>query len=119
MMPYREGLKKYYASKSIALEVADIMVTTGGSEALVFAFMSTLNPGDEVIIPEPFYANYNGFAVMAGATVVPVTAVIDNGFALPAISEFEKKITDKTNFNLQSWKSYGIFVFKRGIGTIA
>ncbi|MEY3598743.1 MAG: hypothetical protein RL521_1165 [Bacteroidota bacterium] len=96
MMPYREGLKKYYASKSIALEVADIMVTTGGSEALVFAFMSTLNPGDEVIIPEPFYANYNGFAVMAGATVVPVTAVIDNGFALPAISEFEKKITDKT-----------------------
>lgn len=96
MMPYREGLKKYYASKNIALEVADIMVTTGGSEALVFAFMSTLNPGDEVIIPEPFYANYNGFAVMAGATVVPVTAVIDNGFALPAIAEFEKKITDKT-----------------------
>lgn len=96
MMPYREGLKRYYASKNIALEVADIMVTTGGSEALVFAFMSTLNPGDEVIIPEPFYANYNGFAVMAGATVVPVTAVIDNGFALPAIAEFEKKITEKT-----------------------
>ena len=96
MMPYREGLKKYYTSKQIELEVADIMVTTGGSEALVFAFMSTLNPGDEVIIPEPFYANYNGFAVMAGATVVPVTAVIDNGFALPAIEEFEKKITDKT-----------------------
>lgn len=96
MMHYREGLKKYYASKNIALEVADIMVTTGGSEALVFAFMSTLNPGDEVIIPEPFYANYNGFAVMAGATVVPVTAVIDNGFALPAIAEFEKKITEKT-----------------------
>ncbi|MEN9395264.1 MAG: hypothetical protein RL362_1485, partial [Bacteroidota bacterium] len=96
MMPYREGLKKYYASKDIQLDVSDIMVTTGGSEALVFAFMSTLNPGDEVIIPEPFYANYNGFAVMAGATVVPVTAVIDNGFALPAIEGFEKKITDKT-----------------------
>jgi aspartate aminotransferase len=96
MMPYREGLKKYYATKDIQLDVSDIMVTTGGSEALVFAFMSTLNPGDEVIIPEPFYANYNGFAVMAGATVVPVTAVIDNGFALPAIEEFEKKITDKT-----------------------
>lgn len=96
MMPYREGLKKYYASKDIQLDVSEIMVTTGGSEALVFAFMSTLNPGDEVIIPEPFYANYNGFAVMAGATVVPVTAVIDNGFALPAIEEFEKKITDKT-----------------------
>jgi aspartate aminotransferase len=96
MLNYREGLKGYYASKDIHLDVANIMVTTGGSEALVFAFMSTLNPGDEVIIPEPFYANYNGFAVMAGATVVPVTAVIDNGFALPAISEFEKKITDKT-----------------------
>jgi aspartate aminotransferase len=96
MLAYREGLKGYYASKDIQLDVANIMVTTGGSEALVFALMSTLNPGDEVIIPEPFYANYNGFAVMAGATVVPVTAVIDNGFALPPISEFEKKITDKT-----------------------
>ncbi len=96
MLAYREGLKGYYASKDIQLDVANIMVTTGGSEALVFAFMSTLNPGDEVIIPEPFYANYNGFAVMAGATVVPVTAVIDNGFALPPITEFEKKITDKT-----------------------
>lgn len=96
MLAYREGLKGYYSSKDIELEVSNIMVTTGGSEALVFAFMSTLNPGDEVIIPEPFYANYNGFAVMAGATVVPVTAVIDNGFALPPISEFEKKITDKT-----------------------
>ncbi len=96
MLAYREGLKGYYHSKDIQLDVANIMVTTGGSEALVFAFMSTLNPGDEVIIPEPFYANYNGFAVMAGATVVPVTAVIDNGFALPPISEFEKKITDKT-----------------------
>ncbi len=96
MLAYREGLKGYYSSKEIELEVSNIMVTTGGSEALVFAFMSTLNPGDEVIIPEPFYAHYNGFAVMAGATVVPVTAVIDNGFALPPISEFEKKITDKT-----------------------
>ncbi len=96
MLAYREGLKGYYSSKDIQLDVANIMVTTGGSEALVFAFMSTLNPGDEVIIPEPFYANYNGFAVMAGATVVPVTAVIDNGFALPPISEFEKKITNKT-----------------------
>lgn len=96
MFNYREGLKGYYASKNIDLEVPNIMVTTGGSEALVFAFMTTLNPGDEVIIPEPFYANYNGFAVMAGAKVVPVTAVIDNGFALPPISDFEKKITDKT-----------------------
>jgi len=96
MLSYRQGLQGYYASKNISLEVGNIMVTTGGSEALVFAFMSTLNPGDEVIIPEPFYANYNGFAVMAGAKVVPVTAVINNGFALPPIADFESKITEKT-----------------------
>lgn len=96
MLAYRQGLQGYYASKNISLEVGNIMVTTGGSEALVFAFMSTLNPGDEVIIPEPFYANYNGFAVMAGAKVVPVTAKIDDGFALPPIADFESKITDKT-----------------------
>ena len=96
MLAYRQGLQGYYASKNIPLEVGNIMVTTGGSEALVFAFMSTLNPGDEVIIPEPFYANYNGFAVMAGAKVVPVTAKIDDGFALPPIADFENKITDKT-----------------------
>ena len=96
MLAYRQGLKGYYASKNIDLEVGNIMVTTGGSEALVFAFMSTLNPGDEVIIPEPFYANYNGFAVMAGAKVVPVTAVIENGFALPAIADFESKISERT-----------------------
>lgn len=96
MANYRQGLAKYYASKSINLDATDIMVTTGGSEALVFAFMTCFNPGDEVIIPEPFYANYNGFAVMAGVTVVPVTASIENGFALPPIAEFEKKITSKT-----------------------
>ncbi len=96
MLAYRQGLQGYYASKNISLEVGNIMVTTGGSEALVFAFMSTLNPGDEVIIPEPFYANYNGFAVMAGAKVVPVTAKIDDGFALPPIADFESKITDET-----------------------
>ncbi len=96
MALYRTGLVKYYASKSISLEAKDIMITTGGSEALVFAFMSCFNPGDEVIIPEPFYANYNGFAVMAGVKVVPVTAKIDNGFALPPIADFESKITPKT-----------------------
>lgn len=96
MANYRQGLAKYYATKEISLDSSDIMVTTGGSEALVFAFMTCFNPGDEVIIPEPFYANYNGFAVMAGVTVVPVTAHIENGFALPPISEFEKKITSKT-----------------------
>ena len=93
---YRQGLTKYYASKSIHLTPEQIMVTTGGSEALVFAFMTCFNPGDEVIIPEPFYANYNGFAVMAGVTVVPVMSSIETGFALPPIDAFEKLITPKT-----------------------
>ena len=93
---YRQGLTKYYASKSIDLTSDQIMVTTGGSEALVFAFMTCFNPGDEVIIPEPFYANYNGFAVMAGVTVIPVMSSIDTGFALPSIDAFEQLITPKT-----------------------
>lgn len=93
---YRQGLTKYYASKSIELTPDQIMVTTGGSEALVFAFMTCFNPGDEVIIPEPFYANYNGFAVMAGVTVVPVMSTIDTGFSLPPIDAFEQLITPKT-----------------------
>lgn len=93
---YRQGLTKYYASKSIDLTPEQIMVTTGGSEALVFAFMTCFNPGDEVIIPEPFYANYNGFAVMAGVTVIPVMSSIDTGFALPSIDAFEQLITPKT-----------------------
>jgi aspartate aminotransferase len=93
---YRDGLIKYYSSKSIDLQRENIMVTTGGSEALVFAFMTCFNPGDEIIVPEPFYANYNGFAVMAGIKVVPVMSHIESGFALPAIEEFEKLITEKT-----------------------
>jgi aspartate aminotransferase len=93
---YRQGLTKYYATKSIELTPDQIMVTTGGSEALVFAFMTCFNPGDEVIIPEPFYANYNGFAVMAGVKVVPVMSSIDTGFALPAIEAFEQLITART-----------------------
>lgn len=93
---YRDGLAEYYKTKNIDIEADNIIVTTGGSEALVFAFMTCFNPGDEVIIPEPFYANYNGFAVMAGLVVKPVTATIDNGFALPPIEEFEKQITPKT-----------------------
>ena len=93
---YRQGLVQYYKSKDISLTPENIMVTTGGSEALVFAFMTCFNPGDEVIIPEPFYANYNGFAVMAGVKVVPVMSSIDTGFALPPIQEFEKLITEKT-----------------------
>lgn len=96
MAAYRTGLVDYYKSKDINIEPTDLMVTTGGSEALVFAFMTCLNPGDEIIIPEPFYANYNGFAVMAGVKVVPVTAHIEDGFALPPIADFESKITPRT-----------------------
>lgn len=93
---YRDKLSNYYKKTGIPVESSDIIITTGGSEALVFGFMCTCNPGDEVIIPEPFYANYNGFAVMAGLNVVPVTAHIENGFALPPVEEIEKKITAKT-----------------------
>jgi aspartate aminotransferase len=93
---YRNGLAAYYQKTGINVNPEDILITTGGSEALIFGFMSTCDPGDEVIIPEPFYANYNGFAVMAGVDVVPVTASIDNGFALPPVEEIEKKITPKT-----------------------
>ena len=87
---YRVGLANYYKKSGIELTKDEIIITTGGSEALIFGFMTCFNPGDEVIIPEPFYANYNGFATTAGINVVPVTATIENGFALPAISEFEK-----------------------------
>ncbi|MCD6556987.1 MAG: pyridoxal phosphate-dependent aminotransferase [Bacteroidales bacterium] len=93
---YRKGLADYYKSVNIEVSYEDIMVTTGGSEAIIFAFMATMNPGDEVIIPEPFYTNYNGFAVEAGVKIVPVTSYIEDGFALPPISDFEKLITSKT-----------------------
>ncbi len=93
---YRKGLTKYYKKFGININHNQLLVTTGGSEALSFAFATCCNPDDEIIIPEPFYANYNGFAVNAGLKVVPVTASIDNGFALPPIEEFEKKITSKT-----------------------
>ena len=93
---YRNKLAAYYQSVGIPVNSDNLLVTTGGSEALIFGLMTTCNPGDEVIIPEPFYANYNGFAVMAGLTVVPVTAKIEEGFALPPIEEIEKKITSKT-----------------------
>lgn len=93
---YRNKLSAYYKKVGINVEPEHILVTTGGSEALTFGFMTTCDPGDEVIIPEPFYANYNGFAVAAGLNVVPVTASIDNGFALPPVTEIEKKITAKT-----------------------
>jgi len=94
---YREGLAGYYAKIGVNLNPdKEIMITTGGSEALIFAFQCCFEAGDEIIIPEPFYANYNGFAVSGGLNVIPVTANIENGFALPPIDEFEKLITPKT-----------------------
>ena len=93
---YRKKLVSYYKSVNIEVDHNEIIVTTGGSEAISFGFMSCLDAGDEVIIPEPFYANYNGFAVAAGVVVVPITSNIESGFALPPIEEFEKAITSKT-----------------------
>ncbi|HIB36047.1 pyridoxal phosphate-dependent aminotransferase [Mesonia sp.] len=93
---YRTKLAAYYEKQGIPVNAEDIIITTGGSEALLFTMGSIADMGDEVIIPEPFYANYNGFATSSGVTVVPVTASFDDGFALPPVSEFEKRITDKT-----------------------
>lgn len=93
---YRRKLTGYYKSVGIDVDYNQIIVTTGGSEAILFGFMACLDAGDEVIIPEPFYANYNGFAVAAGVKVVPVTSSIDTGFALPPISAFAEKITPRT-----------------------
>jgi len=93
---YRKKLVEYYSKNGIDISAEQIIITAGGSEAIVFGMMACLDAGDEVIIPEPFYANYNGFAVMAGIKIVPVTSSIENGFALPPIGEFEKLITPKT-----------------------
>ena len=93
---YRRRLVDYYKKVRISVSHEQIMITTGGSEAILFAFFTCLNPGDEVIIPEPFYANYNGFACTAGVEVVPITSHIETGFALPPIEDFEKVITPKT-----------------------
>lgn len=93
---YRKKLVEYYKRVGIAVDHEQIIITTGGSEAILFGFMSCLDAGDEVIIPEPFYANYNGFAVAAGVIVKPITSNIETGFALPPIEDFEKVITKKT-----------------------
>lgn len=93
---YREKLAAYYNKNGIAVTSEDIIVTTGGSEALLFAMGSVTDPGDQIIIPEPFYANYNGFATASGVEVVPVISDLDSGFALPPIADFEKLITSKT-----------------------
>ena len=95
-LSYRQKLAAYYGKQGIEMDANDIIITTGGSEALLFAMGSITDPGDEVIIPEPFYANYNGFATASGVTVKPVISSFESGFALPPIAEFEKQITAKT-----------------------
>ena len=93
---YRAKLSNYYKSHNLPVDLQDIIITTGGSEALLFAMGSIVDVDDEIIIPEPFYANYNGFSIASGAKVVPVISTIETGFALPSIAEFEKLITSKT-----------------------
>lgn len=93
---YRNKLSQYYQTHGLPINTSDIIITTGGSEALLFAMGSTMDQGDEIIIPEPFYANYNGFSTASGVTVVPVISTIDEGFALPPIAAFEKLITPRT-----------------------
>lgn len=93
---YRKKLVQYYAKNNIDINANEIIITTGGSEAILFGFMACLDAGDEVIIPEPFYANYNGFAIQADVVVKPISSSIETGFALPPIQDFEKAITPKT-----------------------
>ena len=93
---YREKLSQYYKNQNLPIDSQNIIITTGGSEALLFALGSTMDTDDEIIIPEPFYANYNGFSVASGVKIVPVISSIESGFALPPIEEFEKLITPKT-----------------------
>lgn len=96
ILSYRTALRDYYQSFNIDVDVEDIIITTGGSEAVMFAFMSCVDPGDEIIIPEPSYANYNAFAIACGAVIKTIPAHIEDGFTLPAMSEFEKLITPRT-----------------------
>ncbi len=93
---YRKKLVQYYKKAGITVTQDQIIITTGGSEAILFGFLAGLDAGDEVIIPEPFYANYNGFAIAAGVQVVPISSNIETGFALPPVEDFEKAITSKT-----------------------
>jgi aspartate aminotransferase len=93
---YRRKLAVYYQKIGINIDHTEMLITTGGSEAIIFALMACINPGEEVITPEPFYANYNGYAMMSGVKIVPVTSYISDDFALPPIKEIENKITPKT-----------------------
>ena len=93
---YRRRLSEYYHKVGIEIDYTQILITTGGSEAILFGLMSCFNPGEEIITPEPFYANYNGFATTAGVSIVPITSYIEDDFRLPPISEIEARITPKT-----------------------
>ncbi|HQK98732.1 MAG TPA: aminotransferase class I/II-fold pyridoxal phosphate-dependent enzyme, partial [Bacteroidia bacterium] len=93
---YRKKLAGYYQKNNINVDFSDIIITTGGSEAIEIGMMACLNPGDEIIVPEPYYANYNGFSTQASVIVKPIASTIESGFALPPISEFEKAITPRT-----------------------
>ena len=93
---YREALVSYYKRFNIHINSEEILVTHGGSEAIIFAMMATMDPGEEIIIPEPFYTNYNGFAIEAGVQVIPVTSKVEDSFKLPPIAEIEEKISPKT-----------------------
>jgi len=96
MISYRKKLVEYYRKVGIEVTPEEMIVTTGGSEAILFAMNSCLDPGDEIIIPEPFYANYNGFALTSGVVIKPIDSIIENGFALPPIKTFEDAITPRT-----------------------
>lgn len=96
LLTLRQKLREYYKRYNISVDVDDIIVTTGGSEAVLFAFMAALDPGDEIIVPEPAYANYMAFAISAGAKIVTIPSSIDDGFTLPPMEEFEKLITPRT-----------------------
>jgi aspartate aminotransferase len=96
ILSFRKKLAAYYQSKQINVDYTDILITIGGSEGILFAFMACLDAGDEIIVPEPFYANYIGFAMAAGIKIIPITSSIESGFALPPIESFKAKITPKT-----------------------
>ena len=96
ILSFRKKLAAYYNSKNILVDYTDILITIGGSEGILFAFMACLDAGDEIIVPEPFYANYIGFAIAAGIKIIPITSTIESGFALPPIESFMEKITKKT-----------------------
>ena len=95
-LSYRKKLVKYYASYNINLSAEDIIITSGGSEAVLFSFLACLNPGDEIIVPEPAYANYMAFAISAGAKIRTISTTIEEGFSLPKVEKFEELINDRT-----------------------